>query len=68
MKKTNVLILFGENEVSQYENTNKLDNLKENISEFEFETENEKKSFLLGLSTGIGWQDFLIIEESLNIF
>lgn len=68
MKKTNVLILFGENEVRQYENTNKLDNLKENILEFEFDTENEKKSFLLGLSTGNGWQDYTIIEESLNVF
>ena len=68
MKKTNVLILFGENEVRQYENTNKLDNLKENILEFEFDTENEKKSFLLGLRTGIGWQDFTIIEELLNVF
>ncbi|TRX36238.1 hypothetical protein [Flavobacterium restrictum] len=68
MKKTNVLILFGENEVRQYENTNKLDGLIENISKFKFDTENEKKSFLLGLRTGIGWQEFIIIEELLNVF
>ena len=68
MKKAKVLILFGENEVKEYENENKLDNLRDNISEFEFDTENEKKSFLLGLSAGIGWQDFVIIEESLNVF
>lgn len=68
MKKAKILILFGENEVKQYENENNLDNFKDNVSEFEFDTENEKKSFLLGLRTGIGWQDFTIIEESLNSF
>lgn len=62
MKKTNVLILFGEFEVRQYENTNKLDNLSENISKFEFDTESEKNSFLLGLNAGIGWQDFIVVE------
>ena len=63
MKKTNVLILFGENEIRQYENTNKLNNLKENISEFVFDNENEKNAFLFGLSTGMGWQDFTVIEN-----
>ena len=63
INKTNVLILFGENEFRQYENTNKLDNLKENISEFVFDSENEKIAFLLGLSKGIGWQNYTVIEK-----
>lgn len=66
MKKINISILFGENEVKHYENTNNIENLKDNISKFSFDNEKEKNAFLLGMNTALGWQAFIIIDDLSN--
>ncbi len=57
----NLTILFGENEVRQYEETEDLTNLKDNITNYSFETEKEKDAFLQGLESAIGWNNYIMI-------
>lgn len=63
MKNINITILFGENEVRQYEETESLRNLKDNIINYSFATEQEKNAFLFGLESALGWQDFVLIKN-----
>jgi hypothetical protein len=63
MKKINIRILFGEYEVKQYEESNSIRNLEDNVSDYSFDTEQEKNAFLLGLESAKGWQDFVLIKN-----
>ena len=58
-----VSILFGENEVRQYEENGFFNTMKDNVANYSFETEQEKKAFLLGLESALGWQDFVEISN-----
>ncbi len=63
MDNTKVSILFGENEVKEYEETKSLDKVRDNISSYSFNTKEEREAFQFGIQTAIGWQDFMIIDS-----
>jgi len=63
MNNIKVSILFGENEVRQYEENGFFNTMKDNVANYSFETEQEKKAFLLGLESALGWQDFVEISN-----
>ncbi len=63
MKSINISILFGESEVKKYEETNSLINLNDNVTNYSFDSEQEKNAFLLGLESAKGWQDFVLIKN-----
>jgi hypothetical protein len=63
MEKIDIKILFGESEVKQFEESDETKNLEDNIVRYSFDTENEKKAFLLGLEEALGWGDFIVINN-----
>lgn len=57
-----VKVLFGENEVNEYLQTNEV---PENgtVKEYEFKTPEELEAFLYGLDEAVGWHNYIAVEE-----
>jgi hypothetical protein len=64
MENIHITLLLGENEVREFEETETIKNLKNNLVTYNFDTIQEKNAFLFGLKSGLGWNDYKLISDN----